>query len=70
LLDTLTTIARLHDVQPVAVALAWLLHQPMIIAPLASVTSTAQLTELLVAPTLSLDDDEISRISAAADFAA
>ncbi len=68
LLDTLDAIAGFHDVKPVAVALAWLLRQPTVIAPLASATSTGQLDQLLTAPTISLENAEVARITAAADF--
>jgi aryl-alcohol dehydrogenase-like predicted oxidoreductase len=70
LLDTLSAIAGSHDVRPAAVALAWLLRQPTVIAPLASATSTGQLNDLLAAPTISLDDAEVARITSAADFTA
>lgn len=66
-LDTLDAIAHSHDVQPAAVALAWLLRQPTVTAPLVSATSTRQLSELLEAPTVRLDAAEIARISASAE---
>lgn len=70
LLDTLTAIAGSHDVQPAAVALAWLLRQPTVTAPLASATSTGQLHDFLAASRISLADTEVARITAAADFTA
>ncbi|WP_353650431.1 aldo/keto reductase [Nakamurella sp. A5-74] len=67
LLDTLDAIARTHDVRPAAIALAWLLQQPTVTAPLASATSTTQLAELLAAPTVRMDDSDLDRLTAAAD---
>jgi aryl-alcohol dehydrogenase (NADP+) len=43
------------------------MHQPAVTAPLASATSHAQLDELLAAPTVTLDQAEISRLNTAAD---
>ena len=67
LLDVVDTIARDHRVRPATIALAWLLHQPTVTAPLASATTGAQLDELLAAPGIVLGDDELGRLSAAAD---
>lgn len=65
LLDVLDATARAHDVQPAAIALAWLLRQPTVTAPLVSATSTEQLHELLAAPKVSLGDAELARLTAA-----
>ncbi|VCU68127.1 General stress protein 69 [Pigmentiphaga humi] len=43
-----------------AVALAWLLHQPAVTAPIASATSEAQLDSLQAAANLKLDADALS----------
>jgi len=43
-----------------AVAIAWLLHQPWVLAPLASVTSVAQLTTLLEGVRLTLTEEDLS----------
>lgn len=67
LLDVLDAVARAHDVQPAAIALAWLLQQPTVTAPLVSATSTTQLAELLAAPAVQLDGSDLDRLSAAAD---
>ncbi len=47
------------------IALAWLMAQPGITAPIASATSAAQLDELLPAMRLSLTDDQLRRLDAA-----
>ncbi|QNN54873.1 aldo/keto reductase [Nocardioides mesophilus] len=67
LLDTIDAIAREHHVRSATIALAWLMHQPTVTAPLASATSGAQLEELLAAPTITLDQAEITRLNTAAD---
>jgi aryl-alcohol dehydrogenase-like predicted oxidoreductase len=48
-----------------AVALAWLLAQPTVLAPIASATSTEQLAELLPATELELSLYELERLAAA-----
>ena len=46
-------IAAAHDTTVAAVALAWLLAQPTVLAPIASATSPEQLAELLASPSSS-----------------
>lgn len=65
LLDVLDATAHAHDVQPAAIALAWLLRQPTVTAPLVSATSTKQLHELLAAPKVILGDAELARLNVA-----
>jgi aryl-alcohol dehydrogenase-like predicted oxidoreductase len=67
LLDTIDAIAHDHRVRAATIALAWLMHEPTVTAPLASATSRAQLDELLAAPTVTLDQAEITRLNTAAD---
>jgi aryl-alcohol dehydrogenase-like predicted oxidoreductase len=57
--DALTEIAKAHRASPASVALAWLLDQPGITAPIASATSDHQFEALFAATTLELDQDEI-----------
>ncbi|KQU49679.1 alcohol dehydrogenase [Sphingomonas sp. Leaf339] len=45
------------------IALAWLIAQPGVTAPIASATSVEQLADLLPAMTLSLDDDQLGRLT-------
>ena len=45
------------------VALAWLIAQPSITAPIASATSRAQLDEIMRAALLKLDADAIKRLN-------
>jgi aryl-alcohol dehydrogenase-like predicted oxidoreductase len=57
ILDALDAIARRYDATPAQVAVAWLMAQPGVTAPIASATSAAQLDELVGAAKLALDAD-------------
>jgi aryl-alcohol dehydrogenase-like predicted oxidoreductase len=48
-----------------AVALAWLLARPRVVAPIASARTMEQLEQILPAATLTLTPAEIDRLSAA-----
>ena len=58
-------IAEVRDVPVAAVALAWLLHQPSVSAPIASATTPEQLADLVAADTLTLTADELDLLSSA-----
>ena len=55
IIDALDAVAQRLNVTPAQVALAWLMAQPGVTAPIASATSVAQLEQLLPAMTLRLD---------------
>ena len=59
MLDALDAVARRLNVTPAQVALAWLMAQPGVTAPIASATSVAQLEQLLPAMTLRLDAEAL-----------
>ncbi len=61
-LDALIQIAAEHDTTVAAVALAWLLAQPTVLAPIASATSPEQLSELLPSASLELSAEELARL--------
>jgi aryl-alcohol dehydrogenase-like predicted oxidoreductase len=63
MLSALDEIAAAHDVEPAAVAIAWLGAQPTVLAPIASARNESQLAPLLAGMTLSLSDDELGRLS-------
>lgn len=63
-LDALGDIAGEHETSFAAVALAWLLAQPTVLAPIASATSTEQLGELVAATELELTPAELERLDA------
>jgi aryl-alcohol dehydrogenase-like predicted oxidoreductase len=64
-LDALREVAVRHQVAPAAVALGWLASQPNVVAPLASVTSTAQLHDLLAVASLNLDSADLALLDEA-----
>ena len=51
-------VARRRGVSAVQVALAWLLHQPGVAAPIVGATKLEQLDDLARAPALALDSEE------------
>jgi aryl-alcohol dehydrogenase-like predicted oxidoreductase len=64
-LEALDALAAAHQAPVAAVALAWLLAQPSVVAPIASATSVAQLQEILPATQIELSADEVQRLSEA-----
>jgi aryl-alcohol dehydrogenase-like predicted oxidoreductase len=64
-LAVLEDVAAAHGVPAAAVALAWLLSKPTVLAPIASATSIAQLEESMKAASLTLSPDELQRLDAA-----
>ena len=56
-LEALDTIAKAHGTTPAAVALAWLLAQPAVTAPIVGANTPEQLAELL--PELQLTVEEL-----------
>ncbi len=68
-LDALDQIAAAHDAPVAAVALAWLLAQPTVLAPIASATSPEQLAELLACVKLELSAAELEQLSSRSSLA-
>jgi aryl-alcohol dehydrogenase-like predicted oxidoreductase len=64
-LKALDEVAAQHSATPAQVALAWLIAQPTIAAPIASATSVEQLSDILKAASLSLSAADLSRLDAA-----
>ena len=64
-LAALDGVAAECGATPAQVALAWLLAQDAVVAPIASATGVAQLDELLPAMTLTLSADQLDRLAAA-----
>jgi aryl-alcohol dehydrogenase-like predicted oxidoreductase len=65
MLAVMDEVAGETGATPAQVALAWLVRQPGVAAPLASATSVAQLTELAKGVTLQLDDGQLKRLTEA-----
>lgn len=66
--DTLKAVADRHGAKPAQVALAWLLAQPAMTAPIIGANSVTQLQELLGTLTLTLGADDLAEISRASDW--
>jgi aryl-alcohol dehydrogenase-like predicted oxidoreductase len=64
ILKVLDTVARRHGALPAQIAIAWLIAQPLVTAPIASATSLNQLNEILKAPAIRLDADDIAALNA------
>jgi aryl-alcohol dehydrogenase-like predicted oxidoreductase len=64
-LEALDEVAAQYSSTPAAVALAWLIAQPGITAPIASATSEKQLEGLVAAAELKLDRASLDKLSAA-----
>ena len=63
-LEALDEVAGAHEVPVAAVALAWLLAHPRVVAPIASARTVEQLEQLLPAAGLELTAEELDRLSA------
>lgn len=59
-LAALDKVAAKHHSQPATVALAWLLAQPHIAAPIVSATNNSQLQTIFSAPLLQLDAEDLA----------
>ncbi|UGS38594.1 aldo/keto reductase [Capillimicrobium parvum] len=66
-LGALDEVAAAHDTTVAAVALAWLLAQPTVTAPIASARTTEQLADLLPLAGLELAAGEVERLTAASE---
>jgi aryl-alcohol dehydrogenase-like predicted oxidoreductase len=64
-LEALDAVAAAHDSEVASVALAWLLAQPTVLAPIASARNVEQLDSLLAVSSLELSPQEIARVAAA-----
>jgi 1-deoxyxylulose-5-phosphate synthase len=60
--DALAEVAKERGVPRAQVALAWLLHQPAVTAPIVGVTKEHQLADAVAAVELRLSDDELRRL--------
>ncbi len=60
----LDEVAEAHHSTPARVALAWLMVQPGVTAPIASATNDQQLTDLIEATRLKLDHASIEKLNA------
>lgn len=63
ILSALDKAAAAHSTTPAAVAIAWLIAQPTVAAPIASATSIEQLNVLMAASTLQLNAEAIAGLN-------
>ncbi len=64
-LNALDEISAKHQTKPATIALAWLLAQPNITAPIVSATNKDQLATLTEAPQLNLDKEDLELLDQA-----
>jgi len=55
--EKFVALAREHGKTPVQLALGWILHNPVITAPIISVSKVAQLDDILKVPDLTLSKE-------------
>ena len=67
ILEALGRVAQQHHVTPAQAALAGLIAQPTITAPIASATNLEQLNQLIQATTLELDPSSMALLNQASD---
>ena len=65
ILKALDTVAARHDATTAQVAIAWLIAQPLITAPIASATNLKQLDEIMKAPRIRLTKDDLAALDKA-----
>lgn len=65
IIDALVKLAEAKSATPAQIAIAWLIAQPTITAPIASATRSTQLGELIEAVNLKLTDEEIALLKEA-----
>jgi aryl-alcohol dehydrogenase-like predicted oxidoreductase len=66
IVDALASVASRHGAKSAEVALAWVIAQPGVTAPIASATTPAQVDSLIRAATLALSADELAALDSAA----
>jgi aryl-alcohol dehydrogenase (NADP+) len=57
-----TSVARRHGIPNAQIALAWLLHQPEVVAPIVGATKIAHLNDAVASISLTLTDEELAAL--------
>jgi aryl-alcohol dehydrogenase-like predicted oxidoreductase len=65
ILKALDEVAARHAATQAQIALAWLIAQPLVTAPIVSATSVVQLRDIMKAPALKLTPDDLAALDAA-----
>ena len=60
--DRVVELAKSRGVAPAQIALAWLLHQPAVTAPIIGASKMEHLEDAIAAVELKLDDDECAQL--------
>lgn len=68
ILAALDEVARKHSVSQAGVALAWLLHQPTVTAPIASATKSKHLQAFIEAAQLQLSREDMAKLDEASTY--
>jgi aryl-alcohol dehydrogenase-like predicted oxidoreductase len=68
ILDTLDEVAKSYNTTPASVAIAWLVQNPAITAPIVSATKVEQLQELFKGTQLNLDAAALEKLNIASDY--
>lgn len=68
ILSALDKVSAKHNAQPATIALAWLLSQSQVVAPIVSATSRQQLAVLTDAPNISLDSSDLEVLNQASAY--
>jgi aryl-alcohol dehydrogenase-like predicted oxidoreductase len=68
ILDALSKVSAETNAKPATIALAWLLAQPTVTAPIASATSVDQLEDLLASVELTLSVDQMTELADASGY--
>jgi aryl-alcohol dehydrogenase-like predicted oxidoreductase len=63
IVDAVAKIAAARDVPPAHVAMAWLLHQPGVTAPIFGATKLSHVDDAVAATALSLSGDELAQLA-------
>jgi aryl-alcohol dehydrogenase-like predicted oxidoreductase len=63
ILSALDEVSAKYKTTQATIALAWIMSRPAIVAPIASATNVHQLTELLKAAEIKLDEESIQKLS-------
>ncbi|WP_077994365.1 aldo/keto reductase [Bartonella choladocola] len=68
ILDALDTISEKHNAKQAEIALAWLIAKPAVTAPIASATKIDQLSSLVKAVTINLNNEDIEILDQASRY--
>ncbi len=68
ILQSLDIVSKSYNTNPATIALAWLIAQPTIVAPIVSATNTQQLNELISSIKIHLDNDAVNLLNKASAY--